>query len=630
MRLKFVNISNYKNLKDFSINFESDSFIEIFVGKNAAGKSNFFEALIEIFRHLYEYDKVKSGSCFDFKLKFELEGEDTDITWTNGQFIINGENRKTIGKTPLPDNVLIYYSGHNNTVAVLVENYEKAFRKRIKKADFGDSRRFIGIGQEYKELLLSVLLMQKIDNKARQFIVQKLGIKTVAPEVIIVLKRPAFADKKLKIDNFEPKTHYWGAEGITRQFLDQLVTCIKGEFNHNILYKPEEDRYQISINIELFQDQFNKEKAADLFRQFDNLKTLDMLAEISVPLLLENELNTTIAHFSDGQFQSIYIYSIVELFKDRNCITLLDEPDSFLHPEWQFDFLTQVFDITDAAGKKNHVLMSSHSASTITRTNDNLINLFEINGNNVVVKRTNKSDVIKSLSAGLISFSESEARLNIHHVLKNTTGAILFTEGITDEVILEIAWTKLYPLEKREFEIQNAFSCGFLRNLMKENTLYQNYPERTFFSLFDFDEAYNDWSQLGQDIQTDPYQCLVKKHPVHNSYALLLPVPANPTIQKQVINPPFGGNYGNKSLLTIEHLFYGIEELNSYFTFDTKRPGGFIKFISDGQKVKFANDIVPNLDVAHFDVFRPIFEFIKSKCRNNANPKASEVGGLNS
>ncbi|MEY3287852.1 MAG: hypothetical protein RLZZ419_94 [Pseudomonadota bacterium] len=207
MRLKFVFISDYKNLKDFSISFDSDSFIEVFVGKNGAGKSNFFEALIEIFRHLYEYDKVKSGSCFDYKLKFEIEGEDTDIAWINGQFTVNGEDRKTIGKTPLPDNVLIYYSGHNNTVAVLVEKYEKAFRKRIKKADLGDSRRFIGIGQEYKELLLCVLLMQKNDNKARQFIVQKLGIKTVAPEVMLVLQRPAFANNKLDIDHFDPTTN---------------------------------------------------------------------------------------------------------------------------------------------------------------------------------------------------------------------------------------------------------------------------------------------------------------------------------------------------------------------------------------------------------------------------------------
>ena len=231
MRLKSVFISDYKNLKDFSIRFDSDNFIEVFVGKNGAGKSNFFEAVIEIFRHIYEYDKVKSETGFDYRIMFEIENVDTEIAWKNGTITVNGEDRKTIGKTPLPDNVLIYYSGHNDTVAGLVEKYEEAFRKRIKKANYGESRRFIGIGQDYKELLLSVLLMQNNDNKARQFILQKLGIKKVALEVMLVLQRPAFANKKLGIDHFDPTTHFWGTEGITRTFLDKLISCIKRGFN---------------------------------------------------------------------------------------------------------------------------------------------------------------------------------------------------------------------------------------------------------------------------------------------------------------------------------------------------------------------------------------------------------------
>jgi len=351
-----------------------------------------------------------------------------------------------------------------------------------------------------------------------------------------------------------------------------------------------------------------------LFRQFDNLKTLGMLDGISVPLRLVSGTEGNVSHFSDGQFQSVYIYSIVELFKERNCLILLDEPDAFLHPEWQFEFLRQVFDITDAAAKTSHVLMSSHSASTITCAKESVINLFEFDGDKVALTKVNKADVIKSLSAGLITFSESEARLNIQHVLKNTSGPVLFTEGITDEMILETAWTKLYPTEKRRFEIQNAFSCGFQRNLVKDNVLYQNHPGRTFFSLFDFDEAYNDWNQLGQDVQTDPALCLAKKRAANDSYALLLPVPATGQIRQQVINPHTGGNYGDRSLLTIELLFHGIAGLDAYFTVDTERTDGFIKFVSDSQKVTFARDVVPTIDAVHFSVFRPLFDFIKSKC----------------
>ncbi|MCG9075456.1 ATP-dependent nuclease [Laribacter hongkongensis] len=618
MRLTSLYIGQYKNLRDFSLSFDGGSFIDVFVGKNGTGKSNLFEALIEIFRHMVEFDRDKASCDFNYRIGFEVDGKATEIGWNSGKLTIGGKERKTIGRTPLPDNVLIYYSGHNDTVAKLVEQYEEAFRKHIKRADFDEARYFIGIGPEYKELLLAVLLMQPDACKARQFICQKLGIETVASEAKVVLERPAYAaDSRFDIELNDETDRYWQPEGITKTFLDRLHGCINTATGSPVRsegYFSADDRYILYFDIAKIRQEFSDLSPQDLFRQFDNLKTLGMLAEITIPLQLTGGVDATIAHFSDGQFQSVYIYSILELFKDRNCITLLDEPDSFLHPEWQFDFLKQVFEITDTTAKNNHVLMSSHSASTITNANESVINLFEFDGSNVVSKKVRKADVIKSLSAGLISFSESEARLNIHHVLKNTSGAVLFTEGITDEMILESAWSKLYPTEERNFEIQNAFSCGFLRNLIKDNTLYQNHPGRTFFSVFDFDEAYNDWNQLGQNVQTDPCQCLVKKHNAHESYAMLLPVPTNGQIRNQVINPHTGGNYGNRSLLTIELLFHGVPGLDQYFVVDTDRTDGFIKFVSDGQKVAFAKDVVPTLAPACFEVFRPMFEFIKSKC----------------
>ena len=621
MRLKSLFVSDYKNLKNFTLGFDGTSFIDVFVGKNGSGKSNLFEALVEIFRHIYEFDKEKGAPGFDYTVKYEVSDKETEIVWKAGKLSINGKIRSTIGKTPLPDNVLIYYSGHNDTVAGLVENYEANFGRRIKKADFDESRRFIGIGPEYKALLLAVLLMQKPENKARLFIQEKLGIKTVAPEVRLELRRPVYAtDARYNIEDLLAD-RYWKPEGITKVFLDRLSNCISTASSGPIRsegYFATDDRYTLYFDIAKIQQEFADLSTQELFRQLDNLKTLGMLADISIPLKLTSGLDASIAHFSDGQFQSVYIYSIVELFKDRHCLTLLDEPDAFLHPEWQFAFLRQVIEITGAGAPSNHVLMSSHSASTITTADDSFINLFEFDGEKVVATRVSKADVIKSLSAGLIAFSEGEARLNIHHILKNTTGAVLFTEGITDEMILETAWSKLYPTEQRNFEIQNAFSCGFLRNLVKDKALYQNHAGRKFFALFDFDEAHNDWKQLGDDVQTDPCKCLAKKQAAYDSYALLLPVPATGTIKQQVINPHTGGNYGNRSLLTIELLFYGVAGLENYFVVDTDRTDGFIKFISDSQKVAFAKDVVPTIDAAHFEVFRPIFDFINSKCVGGA------------
>lgn len=627
MRLKHVYIENYKNLKQFSVDFENDDLIEIFVGKNASGKSNFLEALTLIFQCLYTSKKKNFFFIFEFEIIYEINGEITEIKVSDGSLIINQKPRLKLGKTPLPENVMIYYSGQNNTITDLVNQYEKSFKDKIKGAEVEDSREFLGIGPEYKEILLSLLLLQSCQCCAKQFIINKLLLTDSNYEFTLNLKRPPFATGRFKelnrtastvidkVDDFDPRTHFWGAVGITKTFIDKLLKCIKGEYMHRDIYNSQTDSYEFKVSSDLYQEEFNDSTLIEQFKMFDNLKVLGMLVSINTKVTTINYQSCDLNSFSDGQFQSVYIFAISEIFKSVECLTLLDEPDAFLHPEWQFEYLKQVLQISDQASRTNHIIMSSHSASTIISAEESTINLLDFDDERVVINKVKKSDVIESLSAGLITLTESEAELNINHVLKNSTKPVLFTEGITDEIILEKAWDKLYPTKKRNFEIQNAFSCGFLRNLIndKDKDLYSSNPGRVFFALFDFDSAYKDWNQLGSIILNDPHNCLVKKLKDHEAYSMLLPVPNVSPIKDQVINIDTGNNYGDKSLLTIELLFYGIPSLDHYFVQDLSRTDKFFKFIGDSKKVFFAETEVPKLASEHFEIFRPIFDFIQTK-----------------
>lgn len=53
MHLKLIYISQYKNLKDFTLDFEGSSFIDVFVGKNGTGKSQSFIAELREVRSLF-------------------------------------------------------------------------------------------------------------------------------------------------------------------------------------------------------------------------------------------------------------------------------------------------------------------------------------------------------------------------------------------------------------------------------------------------------------------------------------------------------------------------------------------------------------------------------------------------
>ena len=609
MRLKSVWISEYKNLRNFTLTFDGDSFLDIFVGKNGTGKSNFFEALVEIFNFVFASAKRRSEISFDFDILYEIDDDDVRVRREGGQMQVNGTNRSKIADALTPDNVIIYYSGHSGTITSTVDQYARAYARRNRKWTGEEAREFISIGAEYKEMLLSILLMQPNNCAARHYICQKLGIEVTSETATLRLSPPRFKHSDVEVGDVA--SFLWGAEGQSLVFVERLLNCVRGEFTRDSIYDRGQDRYTIRINLELFREEFTDASSSGLFRQFDNLKTLGMFEGLSIPIGLGDGRPILVGDFSDGQFQSIYIFAVTEFFKDRNCITLLDEPDSFLHPEWQFSFLKQVEDIaaTEAA-QTNHVLLSSHSASTIVEANEPQIRLFEIADGNVSAVQRDKAAVVQSLSAGLITFSEREARLNIYHNLKNTNGPVLMVEGVTDEIIFETAWRKLYgPDANRPFEILSAFACTTLGRLMRSDEFYQNNQARTIFALYDWDDAFNEWNMNhSQVVQTDVSRCLARKRNGVDGYNLMLPVSEAHSCYEQVVNAATGEHYKSKSSFPMELLFRDAPGVGAHFEPDPTRPGDFQRF--KGDKATFAKEIVPALPPDAFEPTRPVFDFI--------------------
>lgn len=626
MRLKYVLIKEYKNLKDFDISFDGSSFIDVFVGKNGSGKSNFFEALIKIFQHIVEFKSGKFICDFNFTVKYEIAGENVELKWENGILKFNGRKRTTTTTIPKPDNVIIYYSGHNKTVLSLVNEYEKEFSSRIINASFQESRYFIGIGPEYKELLLTMLLVQEQESKAKEYIVNKLGINTISNEIFVILKRPLYAinvdgTKKSSFNiNFydDENERYWKPKGITKTFLDRLHRCINTVTSGPVRsegYFSEEDKYRLYFDISRIWSEFSDYTPQDLFRQFDNLKTLGMLEQISISVKLFNGQEAKIQNFSDGQFQSIYIYSIIEFFKDRNILSLLDEPDAFLHPEWQQVFFDQISQISNQS-IHNHILISTHSASTLIPFDDNNINLFNVIENKVNWKKQSKKETINELSNSFIQYSEDESKLLIDNVIRTSSKPILFVEGPSDVYVLNTAYKNLYAGEDIPILIQDAFDRGFLKTLFARQEVFSTYPNKKFFALFDFDDAYEDWRSLNSECneETDISKGLCRKLANKDAYVFLLPI-INNDLKPQVWdeeNPT--EKIVPKPHYCIEHIFWdSFDDKSIWF----REKNGVKYFKGDSHKVRFAKEIVPSLAPESFEVFRPIFELIKSKCIGN-------------
>ncbi|MHC2216637.1 ATP-dependent nuclease [Rhizobium leguminosarum] len=620
MRLKSVFISNYKNLKNFDLTFEGDGFLAIFVGRNGSGKSNFLEALIEIFNHLYGFDPENGGPGFGYRLTYEIDGREVLNVWDEEKLTIDGRVRRTLSGVPLPDSILVYYSGQNTTVGALIRSYEDVFRSKIKTADFGDRPEFIGIGPDYRRLLIAILLLQPDGSLVRQYLCNKLGISRVGSDLRLTLTRPIYArgsdSRRYDIDDVDGD-RFWKPAGITRDFLERLIRCQSGAPKDGRLrsegYFQDPERYILYLDTEKLKAEFLNVSPGDLFQQFNNLKILGMLADISMIVWQDDIEIVNLDQFSDGQFQSVYLFAISELFKDRNCITLLDEPDAFLHPEWQFDFLNQTHAISEKAAKTNHILMTSHSAATLISDLDKSVKYFDLKAGRVICYPLPKRVVIEKLSSKLIKYSEQEQLLSIIHTIQFKKKPVFFTEGSVDPLILREAWDRLYTTEM-PFIPFYAFSCTYLSQLLRDDRIFNEMGEIPVFGLFDLDEAYDQWNGLkGNEIQPDLTAGKIKKIENRSAYAVLLPVPANTKIRSQIMAPD-GTFFGGKSLCEIEHLFYGDPKTDAFFESKPTIGGGTTIVIkSDKQKHQFASEVIPTLDDHYFEVFRPIFEFVRSK-----------------
>lgn len=610
MRLKSVFISEYKNLKNFTLDLDGISFLDIFVGKNGSGKSNLLEAIVEIFKFLYEYKREqKSVIGFDFKILLNLNENDVLLECTSGKVKINNILVEEVEKALLPDKVIQYYSGHNEGLKEIVGKYDDALKGKIQAVELDEFRSIVSIGRDYKDILLSVILLQSDDSKSKKYIKEKLGIVQVGPFLKLVLKRPFNASRDIK-NGFGPNS-FWKTKGILRTFINGLLESAHKDTSGRIRtegYSLTDKRYILYVDIEKLKTKFDDFRTLDYFSYFDNLKTLGMLDSISIPLILKNNIEATTAYFSDGQFQSVYMYSIVEIFKGLNCLTLLDEPDSFLHPEWQFLFIGQINDIAEATARQNHIIISTHSASTVARADESTIRLFDFVGSEVKTSQVSKSDVVKSLSAGLLTYSEGENLLRLSNAIQ-LNDKIIFVEGPSDVAILETAYKALYPKEKIPFFALDVMGFGMIKIFLGREELFAKYPNKFFIGLYDFDKAIKDWKDLTWDFYvTDIARGLGKKRADRNAYAFLLPVP-DKTIRRQV----WDDDHPVDKIIPIphyciEHVFYDIAEADTYF----KTENGKTRFKGDKHKIKFAQEVIPTFQATAFEPLRPFFETIKS------------------
>jgi len=297
-------------------------------------------------------------------------------------------------------------------------------------------------------------------------------------------------------------------------------------------------------------------------------------------------------------------------------VILFDEPDAHLHPS-----LTQIFlDVIQEVLVKEQnvkVILTTHSPSTVALSPEESVYCMDRDLGCPV--KEDKRAAINILSNGLASLTIEESNMGIAYNIAQKNLNIVFTEGITDKINLEIAWSKLYGDKIKKFYIQDCFSANVLGNLFTQGDqspdgIFHQFNSLKMIALFDFDRAgYSQWNnkkKFPHNIETDPNKGLTK-HNGNNGYLMLLPVPNIPEISNQVISSD-SKTYMDQSHLTIELLLFNVNELKDYFTTFSQPGGGVINVFNENKSKRDFSMLLKSLDASAFVEFKPLFEKIES------------------
>ncbi len=401
MRIKSLYIKKYKILEDFLIDFESGTNVNVVIGKNGAGKTTLFEAIIYIFREISfassektlwdRYDAIE----LQFDIKYNCKNSDIEFRALESKrkgpeiyFKVDG-NKFQLSKANLsppkgeeddftlrpifsylPDHIVTYYSGESKRVTSLFEKHKSIAYTKLQAGKDIPLRELINIDTtSISQVLLS--LLQNIETAKEGEISQVL----LEDEIVygqIKFKQPwwyATAKKNYEklaainsedaLNQFNPEIYF--AEGEVGQFVDDLTKFsqkeYEGEFIASLNFKAEDIGFMSS------EQRLEIETSLDFFKMLDHTFQADLIEELTLQIhLKESGITIDLAGLSEGEHQIKLVLGLFEIFKEKETLFLFDEPDTYLHPEWQTLLMENFVKITSS-----QVFLTTHSTIALNR-----------------------------------------------------------------------------------------------------------------------------------------------------------------------------------------------------------------------------------------------------------------------
>jgi predicted ATP-binding protein involved in virulence len=402
MRLIRLYIKEYGILKDFTLDFPKkiDNNISVFIGDNGSGKTTVLESITKIFSWFIRNEKPE----FEFEFEYQVRVEDKIMessTWSkfNISYIwvklfsnkdivdiecnIGGTVLKSLKNIRaskelsaikqiikdnkfklLPDAIAIYYAGESTNIKKIVDVHNKEYSETIRELyneekDF--SPRLFFYYEPFHFNLIFLALLSFEYGSVPESLREKIQFNTIH-YFTINLRKPHWGNNELK-----PKDgKFWGAKGTVAVFLKQLyeLASKKVDTKNGIAlhFEPKE-----RLNLYQIKDLYGTEK--DFFNILEMTWLNDLIESVDISVTRHANSHyfpVNVNTFSEGERQALIILGINELVLKENSLALFDEPDTYLHPQWQRNFVNELETyIASSVNIENDYIITSHSPNIV-------------------------------------------------------------------------------------------------------------------------------------------------------------------------------------------------------------------------------------------------------------------------
>lgn len=404
MKLKRLEIKKYKNLIDFSADFESGKGLSILIGNNGSGKSNVLEAISGIFVNAYS---AKAIHKFVYSLTYEIKGKEVKLEQTiyRCQYYVDGKViavKELALRGLLPTNVIALYSGEDKRW--WHNYYEPFYLKFTRDINAGTSNtlspKMYYINKYYWDIaLLSLVYSTAEDDK--QFLKDTIGRDTVDHILLFYTQNVERNCKSELLKSFLQSVnlfseHSKGPDGEPVYLYAMTKESIFDTYGVRVF-----EDFAAMKNFYMFADAKFLNNKPEKFNYYEK-QLFDYFVQAYMPKGKKVIKNIELIYngfsakdLSEGEKKLILIRSILSFVADENSLILFDEPDANIH-EGRKQQLYNLF--SEYCKYDRQMIVATHSPILAQLAKEKELLMLELENGKSTILTDEKIEKIKKLS----------------------------------------------------------------------------------------------------------------------------------------------------------------------------------------------------------------------------------------